>query len=228
MRYYKQQDYETAITYFNKIIGGSDAVAQNAYYHLAECYLKTDQKTEALNAFRNAAFMDFNNDIKKDAWLNYAKLSYEVGNPYKSVPDVLQEYLDLYPQSEAKDEIEELQISAYVTSKDYAGALEALKGRKEANYREMYQKVALYRGIQLFNNENLESAKEHFDIAILEPRDSKVTARSTYWKAEADYQLTNYNDALVGFTQFENMNDVASLAESDQVDYNLGYTRILN
>ena len=222
--YYKQQDYETAITYFNKIIGGSDAVAQNAYYHLAECYLKTEQKTEALNAFRNAASMDYNNDIKKDAWLNYAKLSYEVGNPYKSVPDVLQEYLDLYPQSAAKDEIEELQISAYVTSKDYAGALEALKGRNEANYREMYQKVALFRGIQLFNDENLEEAKSYFDIAIAEPRDPNVTARSTYWKSEADYQLTNFNEALVGFKQFENMNVTANLMESKQLNYNLAYT----
>ena len=59
--------------------------------------------------------------LRKMHGLNYAKLSYDVGNPYKSVPDVLQEYLDLYPQSAAKDEIEELQISAYVTSKDYAG-----------------------------------------------------------------------------------------------------------
>ena len=190
---------------------------------MAECYLKTEQKTEALNAFRNAASMDYNNDIKKDAWLNYAKLSYEVGNPYKSVPDVLQEYLDLYPQSSSKEEMEELQISAYVTSQDYGGALQALDDRKEANYREMYQKVALYRGIQLFNDEDLEEAKKYFDMAITEPRNAKITARSTYWKAEADYQLTNYNDALVGFTQFENMNDIASLMEGNQVDYNLGY-----
>lgn len=222
--YYKQQDYESAISYFNKIIAGSDAVAQNAYYHLAECYLKTNQKTEALNAFRNAASMDFNNDIKKDAWLNYAKLSYEVGNPYKSVPEVLQEYLDLYPGSAAKEEIEALQISAYVTSQDYQGALEALKDRKEANYREMYQKVALYRGIQLFNEDDLEGAKTFFDLVIEEPRDAKITARSTYWKAEADYQLSNYAEALVGFSQFENMNDVASLTEGGLVDYNLGYT----
>ncbi len=221
--YYKQKDYENAISYFNKIVGGNDAVAQNAYYHLAECYLKTEQKTEALNAFRNASSMDFNNDIKKDTWLNYAKLSYEVGNPYKSVPDVLQEYMDLYPQSEAKDEIEALQISAYVTSKDFAGALEALKDKKDADYRKTYQKVALYRGMQLFNEDDLDGAKEHFDIAINEPRDSKITARSTYWKAEADYQQTNYNDALVGFTQFENMNDVADLSENGQLDYNLGY-----
>ena len=52
--------------------------------------------------------MDFDTEIKKDAWLNYAKLSYEIGNPYKSVPDVLLEYLDTYPKSDATDEINQL------------------------------------------------------------------------------------------------------------------------
>ena len=44
--YYMQKDYENAIAHFNKIIGGNNAVSQNAYYHLAECYLKTELKTE--------------------------------------------------------------------------------------------------------------------------------------------------------------------------------------
>ena len=61
-------------------------MAQNAYYHLAECYLKTGQKQQALNAFRNASQMDFDAQIKKDAHLNYARLGYEIGNPYESVP----------------------------------------------------------------------------------------------------------------------------------------------
>ncbi len=222
--YYMQKDYENAITHFNKIIGGDNAVSQNAYYHLAESYLKTEQKTEALNAFRNASQMDYINDIKKDAWLNYAKLSYEIGNPYKSVPDVLQEYLDAYPKSEAKEEINELLISAYITSKDYKGALKALKDKKSANNREVYQKVALYRGIQLFNDNSLDSAKEHFDLAINEPRDNSITARGVFWKAETDYLLNNFNDALVGFKQFKGMSKSDTLVENKSIDYNIAYS----
>jgi len=221
--YYMQKDYENAIAHFNKIIGGNNAVSQNAYYHLAECYLKTLQKTEALNAFRNASQMDYSNDIKKDAWLNYAKLSYEIGNPYQSVPDVLQEYLDTYPKSEAKEEINELLISAYITSKDYEGALEALKDKKDATNKEVYQKVALYRGIQLFNDNSLDNAKEHFDLAINEPRDNSVTARGVFWKAETDYLLNNFNDALVGFQQYKIMSKSDTLAESSALDYNVAY-----
>ena len=57
--YYMQDNFQDAILWFSKIIDGNNAVSQNAYYHLAECYLKDDRKQEALNAFRNAKEMDF-------------------------------------------------------------------------------------------------------------------------------------------------------------------------
>ena len=221
--YYKQNDYENAIANFNKIIGGENAVSQNAYYHLAECYLKTELKVEALNAFRNASQMEFSEDIKKDAWLNHAKLSYEIGNPYKSVPDVLQEYLDLYPKSAAKDEIGELLISAYITSKDYAGALEALKGKNEAHHKALYQKVALFRGIQLFNDVSYSSAKEYFDIAIDTSIDDETTARAIFWKAETNYLSNNFKEALTGFQQFKNKS-ITGLSENNLIDYNIAYS----
>ena len=221
--YYKQKDYENAIANFNKIISGNNGVTQNAYYHLAECYLNTDAKTEALNAFRNASQMDFDNDIKKDAWLNYAKLSYEIGNPYKSVPDVLQEYLDTYPKSEAVDEINDLLISAYITSKDYEGALKALKDKKDAESKTLYQKVALYRGIQLYNEGSLDIAKKHFDIAINEPRDNSISARSIFWKAETDYISNDFKQALYGFQFYETMSKSDTLLENKIADYNIAY-----
>jgi len=63
--YYQQKDYENAISQFNKIIDGEDFVAQNAYYHLGESYMKTDKKQQALNAFKNASEMDFDKKFKK-------------------------------------------------------------------------------------------------------------------------------------------------------------------
>ncbi|MEL6811484.1 MAG: CDC27 family protein, partial [Bacteroidota bacterium] len=103
--YYKQSDYQNAINEFNKIVSGSNSVAQNAYYHLAESYLKLDQKQQALNAFKNASEMDFSPEIQEDAWLNYAKLSYEIGNSYQSVPQVLLSFLEAYPDNGNKEEL---------------------------------------------------------------------------------------------------------------------------
>ena len=104
--YYKQNDFENAIGEFNKIINGNNAIAQNAYYHLGESYINLDKKQEALNAFRRASEMDFDSKIKEDAWLNYAKLSYDIGNPYLSTPQVLSDFLERYPKSPFRESIE--------------------------------------------------------------------------------------------------------------------------
>jgi TolA-binding protein len=69
--YYKQNDFENAISQFNKIINGKDFVAQNAYYHLGESYLKLDKKQEALNAFKMLLKWRLTS-IQEDASLNYA------------------------------------------------------------------------------------------------------------------------------------------------------------
>jgi TolA-binding protein len=221
--YYKQNDYENAIGNFNKIIGGNNAVAQNAYYHLAECYLKLEKKNEALNAFRNASHMKFKPEIQKDAWLNYAKLSYEIGNPYKSVPDVLKEYLELYPKSTSKKEINELIISAYITSSDYKGALEYLKNKKSAKERTLYQQVAFYRGIELFNDGNFDLAIESFNNSLTIPLDKTITAKAIFWKAEANYRLNKFIDSYADFKDFEANYEAPNTEEFEHINYNLGY-----
>ncbi|MFL0352250.1 tetratricopeptide repeat protein [Xanthomarina sp. GH4-25] len=222
--YYKQGDFENAISEFNKIIGGNNAVAQNAYYHLGESYVELDKKQEALNAFRNASQMDFNLKIQEDAWLNYAKISYEIGNPYQSVPQVLTSYLDAYPNSGYKEEIETLLIDSYITSKNYQEALKLLKGKNSFENKVAYQKVAFYRGLELYNDGNYQDALEMFSNSIKEPRDPIYTARATFWKAETNYNLTNYEEALIGFKQFQQQTNATETPEYKNIDYNLAYT----
>ena len=222
--YYKQDDFKSAISEFNKIIDGNNSVVQNAYYHLGESYINVDKKQEALNAFRNASQMDFDLKIQEDAWLNYAKISYEIGNPYQSVPQVLAGYLNKYPETGYKEEIETLLIDSYITSKNYKEALKLLEGRKSFENKVAYQKVAFYRGIELYNESKYLEAESFFDKSIAEPRDDKYTARATFWKAETDYNLTNYDDALVGFKLFQGSSQSTTTKEIKNIDYNLGYT----
>lgn len=222
--YYKQKDYENAISEFNKIVGGNNAIAQNAYYHLGESYVNLDKKQEALNAFRNASQMNFDLKIQEDAWLNYAKISYEIGNPYQSAPQVLAGYLEKYPDTSYKEEIETLLIDSYITSKNYKEALKLLESKKSFENKVAYQKVAFYRGLELYNEGNYQEAESLFDASLKESQDQKYTARATFWKAEADYNLTNYDDALIGFKQFQQQTEASSTPEMENIDYNLAYT----
>jgi len=221
--YFQQKDYENAVNNFNKIINGNNAVAQNAYYHLAECYLKLEEKTAALNAFKNASQMKFEPEIKKDAWLNYAKLSYEIGNPYKSVPEVLQEYIDLYPNSTHKKEINDLIISAYITSKDYEGALEFLKNKKSAKEKGLFQKVAFYYGVELFNESKFRPALESFENSLSEPIDKKTIALATFWKGETNYRLNNFVLAQADYNDFGANDEAVNTEEYEHLNYNKAY-----
>jgi TolA-binding protein len=222
--HYKQNDFESAISEFNKIIGGDNSVAQNAYYHLGESYINLDKKQEALNAFRNASQMDYDLKIQEDAWLNYAKISYEIGNPYQSVPEVFTAYLEAYPETNQREEVETLLIDSYITSKNYKEAIKLLENKKSFENRVAYQKVAFYRGIEVYNEGDYTAAKDFFNSAIKEAKDPVFTTRATFWKAETDYHLNNFDDALIGFKQFEQQSEASEVKEIENLDYNIAYT----
>jgi tetratricopeptide (TPR) repeat protein len=221
--YYQQKNYDDALIWFTKIIDGNNAVSQNAYYHMAECYLKKDRKQEALNAFRNAKQMDFNPEIKQDAWLNYAKLSYEIGNPYKSTAEVIQEYIAAYPEGIDQSEIKDYLISAYLGVGDFQGALDYLKNNDSENI-EAYSKVAYLYGVQLFNNEEFEKAIINFDLSIDANTNSSYQAKSLFWKGESQYRLKKYEDALKSFETFKLFTDSLDVTEKNLLLYHMGYT----
>ncbi|ELM3642822.1 tetratricopeptide repeat protein [Flavobacterium psychrophilum] len=222
--FYKQNDFENAINQFNKIIDGKDFVAQNAYYHLGESYLKTDKKPQALNAFKNASEMTFDIKIQEDAALNYARLSYDIGNSYQSVPDVLNGFMTKYPSNPNKPEIENLLINSYITSKNYKEALNLLEKNKSFENKTAYQKVAFYRGLELFTDGSYKEALAIFKKSIAEQKDPKFSARGTFWKAETEYILNDFTNALLSFKQFLGYPEAKETVEFANVNYNMAYS----
>jgi TolA-binding protein len=221
--YYKQGDYQNAVGEFNKIVDGRNSVAQNAYYHLAESYVKLDQKQQALNAFKNASEMDFSLEIQEDAWLNYAKLSYEIGNSYKPVPQVLLSFIEKYPDNQNNEALKDLLIDSYITSRNYKEAMELLENNKSFENKLAYQKVAFYRGIELYNEGNYREAIAFFDKSLKEPRDQSFTARAIYWKAESDFQLSNFDESLIGYKQYLQLPLASETPEFTNSMYNVAY-----
>jgi TolA-binding protein len=221
--YYKKNDFENAIAQFNKIIGGKDGVAQNAYYHLGESYLKLDKKQQALNAFKNASEMSFDAAIQEDAHLNYAKLSYELGNSYQSVPAVLLGFINKYPNNSSRPVVEKLLIDSYISSKNYKEALVLLEKNKTPENKSAYQKVTFYRGLELFTDRNYNAAGQMFQKSLANSIDAEFTARATFWKAETEYVLDDYNKALLSYKQFAGMSAAAATPEYKNSNYSIAY-----
>ena len=221
--FYQQKNYESAILQFNKIIEGNDFLAQNAYYHLAESYLNTDKKQQALNAFKTASEMTFDAKIQEDAALNYTKLSYEIGNPYVSTPEILKTFMDKYPTNPNNPELKSLLINSFITSKNYTEALILLEKNKTPENKLAYQKVTFYRGLEVYTDGKYKDAYVLFKKSLTENKDAKIFARATFWKAECEYSLDQFSEAVLTYKQFLNADTAAETPESKTADYNLAY-----
>ncbi len=222
--HYRMKEYERAIEQFSKIISTTDAVAQNAYYHLADSYLKTDQKTAALNAFKRASEMEFNTTIQEDALLNYARLSYEIGNSYERPSVVIQRFISAYPKHEAIKELETLLLDSYVSSKNYAAALVLLEKLPGKIYDEARQKVYYMKAIALYKRGQFQEAFQDFEQVIKLDKNPTLALSARYWKAQSLYELKQYDSAITEFQALKTHPRINSLNEKDWIDYNLGYS----
>jgi TolA-binding protein len=222
--FYQQKEYDNAISQFNKIIGGKDAVAQNGYYHLGESYLNLDKKQQALNAFKSASEMQFDTAIQEDAYFNYAKLSYEIGNSYQNVPAVLSGFLKKYPNNTNNPEVEKLLIDSYISSKNYKEALVFLEKNKKPENKLAYQKVTFYRGLELFADAKYNQASTLFEQSLREPKDMKFSARATFWNGETQYIQEDYKQAILSYKQFLDFAQAAATPEYNNANYNLAYS----
>ena len=221
--YYKQGDFEKAVETFNKIVDGENKTAQNAYYHLAQSYIKLNKSEDALNAFKKASEMDFDAQIQQDASYNYAKISYEYGNPYDSVPAVILAYLEKYPDTDKNAEMNEFLIDSYFSSKNYTEALRLMEDGRIAGNEDVYGKVALYEGLSQFKSGDYKKSIENLNKTIQYAQSADLKKKATFWKAESYYELNDFPAALTAFNAVKKMNN--SIEEDNLLNYDLAYTQ---
>src|SRR5690606_17147384 len=68
-------------------------------------------------------------------------------------------------------------------------------------------------------------AISYFDKSMKESQDGSFAARATYWKAESDYQLSNFEKSLAGYEKFQKMSGSQNTSENKNLKYNLAYTQ---
>ena len=225
--YFIRENYKAAIQNFQKAVGEDDELAQSAYYHLGYCYLQTEQKKYASNAFSSAYKLDFDRDISEDALFNYAKLTMEVASdPYNSSISALEDYIEKYPESERVDEAYSFLANLYLTTNNYRQALASVERIKSRNAKlqEAYQKICFYRGLELFNENNLDEAITLLKTAAVENHDKTIAAEANLWIGEAFYRQNNTWGSIKYYKEFLNTPGASSLEVYSSAYYNLGYT----
>lgn len=226
--YYLGRKEVKAIPFFENASKGNDNLAQNAYYHLADCYIASNDKNKARAAFEAASNMEFDPTIKEDALFNFAKITYELSySPFNETIKAFDKYISLYPDSERNDAAYDYLVKVYMSTSNYRDAITSIDKIKvkSPSVKKAYQRVTFYRAMENFNNLDYEAAIGFLDKSLENGSFNRdLEARAHFWKAEAWYRLGYYNKAIEGFNRFLRSPGAISLAEYQTAHYNLAYS----
>jgi TolA-binding protein len=225
--YYKTGEIDKAIKIFLEIGARSDLLSQNIWNLLGDCYLQKGDKKRAQFAFGEASKLNFDKKIKEESLFNYAKLTYETAySPFGEAIASFQEYIDLYPGSVRIQEAYDYLVATFMQLKNYKAALSSLDKirNKDSRLEEAYQRVAFFRGLELFKNMEIEASIDMFDKSLkYEKYNRSIRARAIYWRGEAWYRLAQYDKARNDYEVFMGIPGSMLLNEYNLVRYNLGY-----
>ena len=206
---YRSEKYEDAVTTFKNIASNTDTLGQSSAFYLGLSYLKTGTKEFALTAFDQARKLDFSKKTKEEALFYYGKVNYDLLRYHDAIAP-LKEFVSNYTQSVRYDEANELLSEAFLKTNNYSEAIAYIEGLRNRSTRinAAYQKLAYYRGTELFNAGEYTDAKAMFSKSMLFNYDRDIYIAAAFWKAEVYSMNKEYDEAINAYAHvFEKTGD---------------------
>ena len=220
---YMVEDWQGSVNNFMQMGERKDSIGQIASYQLGYANIKTRNKVAAMQAFKDAADLDYSKEIKEDAFYNYAKLAFDLGGD--TAP--FMEYIKKYGTSSKGDRIYSYMAMAALRNHDYEGAVEAydhienLEPRMQYNYMKAY----FLRAMELMESGSWRAAVPHLKAAAYySHRRDGFNQLARYYLAEAYYRDGKYADARNILKDLYNLSAMPKRTEGDLISYQLAYT----
>ncbi|MBR1705317.1 MAG: tetratricopeptide repeat protein [Bacteroidales bacterium] len=220
---YSVGDWQGAIDNYAQMPERTDSLGQIAGYQMGYSYIQTRNKVAAMEAFRDAADLDYDLEIKEDAFFNYAKLAFDLNNDTSA----FDEYMTRYDARSKGDQIYSYMAMAALARHDYEGAVAAydhideLDPRMQSNYMKAY----FLRAEQLIGSGAWRDAVPHLKTAAYySTRRDPFNQLSRYWMAEASFRDEKYQDARTTLLDLYNLSALDGKPEGDLIPYNIAYT----
>lgn len=219
---YAVKDYKGAIDNFTRMGERCDSIGQIASYNLGFSYIQTKDKVSAMEAFKEASQLQYDDQIAEDALFNYAKLAFDLNSDIS----VFNEYLYRYSDVRKGDRIYSYIALAALQDRDYEAAVEAYDKIDELDedMRLNYMKANYLRANQLIKSGSYRKAVPCLKAAAYySPKSERFNQLSRFWLAESYYRTDNYQDARRLFTELYNTSALYGQPEGYLIPYNIAY-----
>lgn len=219
---YAVQDYQGAIRNFNSMGNLDDDLGQIAQYHLANCYLQTHNNVAAMEAFKAASELRFDQRITEDAMFNYAKLAFDLNKD----PEGFNRYIRTYSTTTKGDQIYGYIALASLYNRDYAAAVEAYNhiDYLEPEMRSNYIKANFLRASQLIASGSWKDAIPCLKAtAYYLDNTDRLNQYARYWLAETYFRADQPEAAREIYTSLYNAAALMDSSEGSLLPYNVAY-----
>lgn len=220
--------YSEAAAALGEVTTVQDALAQNAYLHMGLAYLQLKDRNRARMAFEQASAMNYDRDIKEQAFYNYALCIHETSySPFAESVTVFERFLNEFPNSTYTEKVNDYLIEVYMNTRSYMAALKSIAkiSRPGSRILEAKQKLLFRLGTQAFAQAAFENAIEYFSQSLQLGRYNQQTqADAYYWRGESKYRLEQYGAAASDYRQYLEFAPDRRSTEYGLALYNLGYT----
>lgn len=222
---YEQGDYTDAAGRFASLTDHNDEIGQGAWLYLGQCYQREGNAGGAILAFEKAARQNYDAKVGETALYNYVTAVTRGGKvPFSSSSQLLQEFVDRYPDSEYAPEVESYLATAYYNDREYAKALRSIDNisNPSAEVLTVRQKVLYALGVETMTNGEPARAITYLQQAARSGADREVAAQASLWLGDALYASGRYKEARAAYETFVRGNK--SRSNRSLGYYNLAYT----
>ncbi len=195
--HYDAGNLTKAIEGFKQLSTEKDSLGQNSMYLLGDCYLRTNQKANARNAFQYCAFNSSNAVQQEISRFNYGKLSYELGYQDIALAE-LKSFINDYPNSVYDTEAKEILVNLLAGTSNFADALALYESfnKPTANMQKVYPRILFGRATDYINDQQLSRADELLSKLIALPNAGAALPYAHFWKGEIAYRNGRYDEAI--------------------------------
>ena len=220
--------YSEAAAALGEVTTVQGALTQNAYLHMGLAYLQLKERNRARMAFEQASAMNYDRDIKEQAFYNYALCIHETSySPFAESVTVFERFLNEFPNSVYTEKVNDYLIEVYMNTRSYMAALNSIAKISRPGNRilEAKQKLLFRLGTQAFAQAAFENAIEYFSQSLqLRRYNQQTQADAYYWRGESKYRLEQYGAAASDYRQYLEFAPDRRSTEYGLALYNLGYT----
>lgn len=209
---YKLDKCEKAKNNFLELTNVEGKMGQLANYYLADCLIKTGDKTSARAAFKKVSAMDFDLSMKEEALFNYGKISAELGSDREAI-NVL---MNIDDNSRFYSESQKIINDILSNSGDYVNSIKIIESlpKLSESIKKTYQNLSLRQGIQYYQEGNFSESKNYLERSLKNNLDRNYTSQALYWISQIDANEFRFEESIKKLEEyFEMSNGLSDLPE---------------